>query len=38
METMSAKAHPDSAVLEDARFFAPSIMKKAIPFKEYASE
>lgn len=32
MEAMSAKAHPDSADLEDARFFAVSIMKKVVPF------
>jgi hypothetical protein len=36
-EALSAKAHPDSADLEDARFFAKSIMKKALSFEEYTN-
>lgn len=35
MEAMSAKKHPDSADLEDAEFFARSIMKKILTFNEY---
>lgn len=38
VEAMSAKSHPDSADLEDARFFAMSIMKKVVPFEGYTNE
>jgi len=38
MEAQSAKSHPDRADLDDARFFAKSIIKSVIGFEDYAKK
>jgi flavodoxin len=35
MEAQSAQSHPDSADLDEARFFAGNMLKKYIGFKDY---